>query len=316
MKNQNSLKFAAIDELKLDWVSKNWYFVGTNSGIIFVCNHKMTRCSILVESYPDDLSSLELDPIKGYMFYTRQMVYTCLERANLDGTNQTVLAAHKITYPLDLTLDLANEHVYWIDRYMDTIERVDYNGKNRWSLKKSSSTAPLLKSLRSIVIFETKIYVASGGGNRTIVVVNKRDATVSAIASEDNSQSSKRGSQHSLTVFHRQRQPHRTHPCENGGGCDHICITMYQPNKQPYGQCACAPGYRLATRSLCTPIEHASFLIYANRMIKGVPMSSAATLPQRNGNRDVIVPIMEVKPPFSVDYNVREQLIYFGQNEL
>lgn len=161
----NCIRLSAIDELKLDWISKNWYFVNTNSGLIFVCNHKMTRCSILVESYPDDLSSLELDPIKGYMFYTRQMVYTCVERAKLDGTNQTVLVAHKITYPLDLTLDLANEHVYWIDRYMDTIERVDYNGKNRWSLKKSTSTAPLFRSLRSIVVFETEIYVVSGAGN-------------------------------------------------------------------------------------------------------------------------------------------------------
>lgn len=271
----------------------------------------MTHCSILVESYTDDLSSLELDPINGYMFYTRQMVYTCLERANLDGTNQTVLAAHKITYPLDLTLDMANEHVYWIDRYMDTIERVDYNGKNRWSLKKSSTTASLFKSLRSIVVFETKIYVASGAGNQTIVAVNKREPTVSATILVSNV-----SHPYDLTVFHRQRQPHRTHPCENGGGCDQICITMYQPNKQPYAQCACAPGYRLASRSLCTTIEHASFLIYANRMIKGVPMSNTSTPPQRNGNRDVIVPIMEVKPPFSVDYNVKEQLIYFGQNEL
>lgn len=119
-----------------------------------------------------------------------------------------------------------------------------------------------------------------------------------------------------LAVFHRQKQPQRKHPCENGGGCDHICITMYQPNGQPYAQCACAPGYRLASRSLCTPIEHASFLIYANRMIKGVPMSNMTPSLQRNGNRDVIVPILEVKPPFSLDYNVKEQLIYFGQNEL
>lgn len=303
--------FAAIDELKLDWISKNWYFVNSNTGIIFVCNHKMTHCSILVESHPDDLSALELDPIKGYMFYTRQMVHTCLERANLDGSNQTVLAAHKITYPLDLTLDLANEHVYWIDRYMDTIERVDYNGKNRWSLKKSSSTAPLFKSLRSIVMFESQIYVASGASNQTVVEVNRRDPSASATILVANV-----SHPYDLTVFHRQRQPHRSHPCENGGGCDHICITMYHANKQPYAQCACSPGYRLATRSLCTKIEHASFLIYANRMIKGVSMSSAAQPQQRKGNHDFIVPIMEVKPPFSVDYNVKEQLIYFGQNEL
>lgn len=246
------------------------------------------------------------------MFYTRQTEYTCLERANLDGTNQTVLVSHKITYPSDLTLDLANEHVYWIDQYLDTIERVDYNGKNHWSLKKSTNTAPLFKSLRSIVLFETQIYVSSGvGNNQTIVTVNKRDPTSTATVLISNA-----SYPFDLTVFHRQRQPHRTHPCEDGNVCDQICITKYhKSNRRPYAQCACSPGYRLASRSLCIPIEHSSFLIYANRMIKGISMSNT---PQRNGNGngEVIVPILEVKPPFSLDYNVKDQIIYIEHSEL
>lgn len=61
-----------------------------------------------------------------------------LSRCNLDGSNRVIIATNKIFYPSEITLDLANEHVYWIDTFTDFVERVDYDGNNRWSMKKSS----------------------------------------------------------------------------------------------------------------------------------------------------------------------------------
>lgn len=55
----------------------------------------------------------------------------------MDGSNITQLVTSEVLYPTDITLDLANEHVYWIDTYIDYVERVDYNGRNRWSMKKN-----------------------------------------------------------------------------------------------------------------------------------------------------------------------------------
>lgn len=247
------------------------------------------------------------------MFYTKSQKFGCLERANLDGTNQTVLVSHKIIYPFGLTLDLANEHVYWMDTYMDSIERVDYNGKNRWSLKKSAISFPILKSLHSITIFENTLFVSSWSGqwNQSVVSVNRRDSnTAKAIISHALHPNN-------LRVFHRQRQPHVSHPCENDGYCNQLCVTSYRENNVPYSQCMCAPGYRLVNKTQCILIKFKSFLIYAKQkpaMIKGISMS-LKTL-SSGSNQEAIVPILNVKWPLSLDYNVKDQLIYFGQNDM
>lgn len=68
----------------------------------------------------------------------------------MDGYNRTVIVSSQIFYPSRVTLDLANEHVYWIDIYKDFIERVDYEGRNRWAMKKTPDVSTFL------LIFITK----------------------------------------------------------------------------------------------------------------------------------------------------------------
>lgn len=281
-----------------------------------MCDYNMIYCTIIVENFTQKPNSLELDPTKGFMFYTKLTELGNLERANLDGTNQTILVSHKIIYPYGLSIDLANEHIYWVDRYMDSIERIDYNGKHRWSLKKSAISSIILKSLHSICIFENTIYLSSWQGkmaNQTIVAVSKYDANTAHVIVQNLTYPN------SLRIFHRQKQLHiQKHPCENGGGCDQICITAYRKNQQPYAQCLCAPGYRLKTRSQCALIKHSSYLIYAKQrpaMIKGIAMTTAIHSTQSNGIES-IVPILNVKWPLTLDYNVHEELIYFGQNDM
>lgn len=247
------------------------------------------------------------------MFFTKWTVIGSLERATLDGGNQTTLVTHKIIYPFGLTLDLPNEHVYWVDTYMDSVERVDYYGHHRWSLKKSSASFPLIKSLHSIAIFESNIFVSSWSPslqNQSIITMNKRDSNtlkriVTHVQRPDN-----------LRIFHKQRQPNVVHPCGNsGGGCAQMCITAWK-GKVPVGQCMCAPGYRLQGKSNCILIKHKTFLIYAKQkpaMIKGISMTTS--MQPGGGNQEAIVPILNVKWPLSLDFNVKEQLIYFGQHD-
>ena len=66
------------------------------------------------------------------MFFTVWGEVTKLETALLDGSQRVVMVNHiRIVRPCSLTLDYANEHVYWADAYLDRIERIDYNGSNR-----------------------------------------------------------------------------------------------------------------------------------------------------------------------------------------
>lgn len=64
-------------------------------------------------------------------------------------------------------------------------------------------------------------------------------------------------------------------------------------------------------------IQHSSFLIYAKQkpaMIKGIAMTTKSQ--PGGGNQEAIVPILNVKWPLHLDYNVKEQLIYFGHNNV
>lgn len=244
------------------------------------------------------------------MFFTKWGA-TSLDRAHMDGTNQTSIVTAKIIYPFGITLDLANQHVYWVDTYMDSVERVDYNGKNRWSVRKTSTSHTYMKLLHSVVIFENTIFVASwnnGQLNQSIVSIDKHQMTVKRIVA-------KIIRPDSLHVYHKQRQPEISHPCREGhnGGCDQLCIPMWK-NNVAVSQCLCSAGYRLKTKTSCILVKHASFLMYTKRnppMIRGSSMSPNQRQPG-GGHQEPFVPILDVKLPISLDYNVKEQLIYFA----
>lgn len=54
----------------------------------------------------------------------------------MSGETFSVLANYKVIHPHAITLDLPNERVYWVDSYMNYIEGVDYNGKERVTIKR------------------------------------------------------------------------------------------------------------------------------------------------------------------------------------
>lgn len=68
------------------------------------------------------------------MFITDYGNVAKLERCNMDGTNRTQLVDYKIEQPTAVALDIIKKLVYWADAYLDYIDVVDYNGKNRHSI--------------------------------------------------------------------------------------------------------------------------------------------------------------------------------------
>ena len=68
------------------------------------------------------------------MFFSTLAETPKLERATLDGGDRQVLLhvlSQQMVRPQGLSLDLANQHLYWTDSYLDRIERINYNGTNR-----------------------------------------------------------------------------------------------------------------------------------------------------------------------------------------
>lgn len=73
-------------------------------------------------------------PYNSKVFFTDYGSTPRVERCDMDGQNRTKLVDSKIVFPHGITLDLVNRMVYWADAYLDYIEVVDYEGKNRHTI--------------------------------------------------------------------------------------------------------------------------------------------------------------------------------------
>lgn len=78
--------------------------------------------------------------LRNLPFFHRKVFFTDygqipkVERCDMDGQNRTKLVDSKIVFPHGITLDLVSRLVYWADAYLDYIEVVDYEGKNRHTI--------------------------------------------------------------------------------------------------------------------------------------------------------------------------------------
>lgn len=71
------------------------------------------------------------------MFFTKWGATSAmLERSLLDGSERFPMVTHKIVYPYGVTVDFPNKHVYWVDTYLDFIDRINYDGTQRKTIRK------------------------------------------------------------------------------------------------------------------------------------------------------------------------------------
>lgn len=61
-----------------------------------------------------------------------------IEKAWMDGNNQTSFVNVEVQWPMSLTLDFFTRKLYWSDVYKDRIECIDLDGSNREIIKRST----------------------------------------------------------------------------------------------------------------------------------------------------------------------------------
>lgn len=231
----------------------------------------------------------------------------------MNGSNHTIIESHKIFYPTSLRLDLANEHIYWLDKYMSYVERVDYNGNNRWSSKAFIGSS--MRPMNAIALFESNIFITKRAVNHNLELwrINRRNATATGKLFTIDEQPLE------VRIFHAQTQPNATNPCGDKSilNCQHLCVAIRNTNNSLFGKCMCSPGYQLKSHTECVLVKQTSFLIYAKQnpaMIRGISISNESDTIQEA--QECMVPILNVKWPLSLDYNAKGQIIYFGQNDM
>ncbi|KAK9892226.1 hypothetical protein WA026_019028 [Henosepilachna vigintioctopunctata] len=289
-----------IKQISLDWISGNWYFLDYDREIIYACNSDLTWCSIIVEGNLSGPRSMALDPTRGFLFFTRWGSSTpALERCRLDGTERKVIVEHKILYPHTIALDFPNKALYWVDNYLDLVEKVDFNGKHRRTVIKMNNTLTSYNKISDMSFFENKLFLASETNNTVLeldTLSKKQRLILEGIRQPDN-----------IVVFHRQKQPDPRvkHPCQDLGLCDHMCITMWNEDL-PLKKCICAPGYKLNSKGECMLKTPSTFLLIAKSrpsLIKGIDLE--------NGN-ETILPFYHEGMPEVIEFDAKTNSVFYA----
>lgn len=284
--------------------------------MIYVCSNSMKHCTTILQY--KELKNFAIDPIKGFIFLSIWDKNSAgIERTLMDGTNQTNLVFKHLTYPSELTLDFANQHVYWIDIYTNYIGRVNYDGSKH--IFKNTELHPISHiyytmiqhNSRILTIFENQIYVAAI--YKTLLTIDRHTFVTKQLKNTTSRFTE-------LSIFHRQKQPDSAHPCrDNNGGCQQLCITAWKKNIATI-QCLCSPGYRLIGKFQCSFIEQSTFIIYNIEnpsMIRGFALPSNKDSKLNINKRiDDIIPISNITGNVVFDYNFNEKIIYFASKNL
>uniref|UniRef100_A0A8C1IX14 Low density lipoprotein receptor-related protein 1Bb n=1 Tax=Cyprinus carpio TaxID=7962 RepID=A0A8C1IX14_CYPCA len=294
-----------VDQLAFDWLTGNFYFVDQASNRILVCNQYGDTCVTVIDLDLLNPKAITLDPLMGMLFFTDYGNQAKLERCNMDGTNRTRLVDYKVERPTALALDLVKKLVYWADAYLDYIEMVDYNGKNRHTIIQGYQVA----HLHGLAVFEDYLYAtrseSSSGAEVDILRINRFNVTdPETLTSIENAKT--------IRVYHKLSQPKvKGHACEvdpygKPGGCSHICLLSGSYKSR---SCRCRTGFSLGSDGLsCKKPKNDLFLFYGKGrpgIIRGLDMNVKSS-------NEYMVPIEDLVNPRALDYHAETGNIYFA----
>uniref|UniRef100_A0A8C5HU04 EGF-like domain-containing protein n=1 Tax=Gouania willdenowi TaxID=441366 RepID=A0A8C5HU04_GOUWI len=304
MKTQQNLQH--VEQMAIDWLTGNFYFVDRVAGKIFVCDRSGNTCVTLLQLDLLSPKGIALDPLMGMLFFTDYGNVAKVERCNMDGTNRTRLVDYKVEQPTAVALDIIKKLVYWADAYLDYIDVVDYNGKDRHTVIHGSQVSYIY----ALAVFEDYLYAI-----RSDPV--KASATELLQIQRFNITAESRtltglGTSQGLRVYHRLVQPKvKSHACETdsygkAGGCSHICLLSSSYKSR---SCRCRTGFLLSSDGMaCKKPKNYLFLFYGKGrpgVIRGLDMNIKST-------DEHMVPLEDLVSPRAIDYHAEMGHIYFA----
>uniref|UniRef100_A0A673JVW3 Low-density lipoprotein receptor-related protein 1-like n=1 Tax=Sinocyclocheilus rhinocerous TaxID=307959 RepID=A0A673JVW3_9TELE len=301
-----SLSLHHVEQMAIDWLTGNFYFVDDVDDRIFVCSKDGLTCVILLDLELYNPKGIALDPAMGKVFFTDYGQIPKVERCDMDGQNRTKLVDSKIVFPHGITLDLVSKLVYWADAYLDYIEVVDYEGKNRHTIIQGL----LIEHLYGLTVFENYLYATNSDNanmqpKTSVIRVNRFNSSDFQVVTRVD----KGGALH---VYHQRRQPAvRSHACApdqfgKPGGCSDICLLG---NSHKSRTCRCRSGFSLGSDGKsCKKPEHELFLVYGKGrpgVIRGMDMHARVY-------DEHIIPIENLNNPRALDFHTETEFIYFA----
>ncbi|KAL7885278.1 hypothetical protein AOLI_G00055730 [Acnodon oligacanthus] len=270
--------------MAVDWMGRNIYWADTGTNRIEVARLDGQYRQVLVCKDLDNPRSLALDPANGYMYWTEWGGRPRIARAHMDGTNIVTLV-DKVGRANGLTIDYADQRLYWTDLDTCMIESTNMQGLQR-EIVTDDLPHPFGLTQYRDYIYWTDWTLRSieradkrSGLNRTVVQGQLEYVM-------------------DILVFHSSRQDGSNECSHNNGHCAHLCLAS------PSGaQCRCASHYTLDPngRNCSSP---SSFLLFSQR-------SSISRIVLGEQSPDMILPIHVLKNLRAISFDPLERLIYW-----
>ncbi len=289
-----------VEGLAFDWVGRNLYWLDSKLNTIEVVAEDGTNRMILINQNITQPRGLSLDPAKNarYLFWTDWGEYPRIERAGMDGSERKTIISTKIYWPNGLALDIPNKRVYFADSKLDFIDFCSYDGSGRQQVIASNH---YLLHPHSLAVFEDQVYWTDRQLNRVMQARKfrgKNESVVSHLVSQPLS----------VHVQHPALQPQLENPCKKAK-CDQLCL-LAPTKSSPVGfTCKCRPGFRLGNDGACIERDD-NFLLIA----QGNRISDLSLMPNDN-SRGYFTPVVNVKETVSVDFDAKNQVIYWTEVE-
>lgn len=214
----NSPKVMAVD-----WISRLLVFwEDSGNGSIYVCTLDGKDCADAIHIGRRTINNIVIDAREGLMYWsllssTIDHSDGVIERAYMNGKNRNMMATSKIADPVGLTLDHPQNHLYWIDARLRTIETLDIVTKYRRVIVHSDHYYPM-----AMAAYEDDLYWADWGAN-TVYYCDKFSCGPYPTPFLEHVIKV-----HDMAFYQPVQQPNGTNQCISDNvsqtKCSHICI--------------------------------------------------------------------------------------------
>lgn len=217
------------DGLAIDWMGKNLYWTDEGKRSISVLKlSNITQRKTLIQ-HPDLRPSvIALNPKLGILYFAHRnwtvKNFSYIGSAWMDGRHQEKLVTDSISWVTGLVVDYNTGRLYWSDASLNTIESVDFDGKNRRLEINKQITNPF-----SIAFYNNTIFTIEGlQGN--IVKFDLKQKILQKI--------DRNGSPLQLKIYDSESQKGRNLCGTNPNQCPELCLTIPKTFS-----CVCSDGY-------------------------------------------------------------------------
>ena len=289
-----------VEGLAFDWVGKNIYWLDSKLNTIEVAQENGTHRMILVNQNISQPRGLSLDPNEDarWMFWTDWGEYPRIERAGMDGSYRETIISTKIYWPNGLALDIPNKRVYFADSKLDFIDFCNYDGTGRQQVIANNHH---LLHPHSLAVFEDQVYWTDRQLNRVMQARKfrgKNATVVSHLVSQPLS----------VHVQHPVLQKKLSNPCDKAK-CEQLCL-LAPKKSSPIGfTCKCRPGFRRGDDGSCIEKDDPFLMVIKENEIVDI------SLMQEDKSTGHFTPVVGIKYGHSVDYDIKNQEIYWTETE-